>query len=98
MKKLINKIKIAVARMMIPEPDALASIVASAVASFVNNSNQAEKITAFVEKTKPFQDAQVRITRWMADGKLDESEIAELEGELKPVMELLYTKVMENMK
>lgn len=91
MKKLLLK-------WFMPSPEDMAKIVATAAAKFINGSDKSEAIKAFIEKTKTFSDAQVRITRWLADGKFDEAEVQELEAELKPMAELLYAKVLENVK
>lgn len=88
MKKLLLK-------WFLPSPEEMAKIVSQSVARFVNNTNKADAIAAFFEKTKEFSDAQVRITKWLSDGKFDEDEVKELQEELEPVMTALYNKVME---
>ena len=86
MKKLFLKL-------ILPKPTDIAKTVAKAAADFVNSTGKQEAIATFIYKTKPFQDAQVIITRWLADGILDESEVKELEDKLVPVVELLFNKM-----
>lgn len=50
MKKLLIK-------WLMPEPKDIAKAVAKATTDFVNSTGKQEAITAFMEKTKSFQDA-----------------------------------------
>lgn len=35
------------------------------------------------------------VTKWLADGRFDEAEVAELEAALVPVAETIYAKILE---
>lgn len=82
MKKLLVK-------WLMPEPKDIAKAVAKATADFVNSTGKQEAISTFMEKSKSFQDAQYLVTKWLADGKFDETEVKELEDKLEPVCELI---------
>lgn len=88
MKKLLLK-------WLMPTPEEVAKLVAKAAADFVNNTGKQDAIVQFVDKSKSFQDAQVIITRWLADGILDEAEVKELEQKLVPAARALIDAIQK---
>lgn len=86
MKKLLLK-------WLMPSPEDIAKTVAKAAADFVNGAGRQDAIASFVDKSRPFQDAQAIVTRWLADGTLDESEVKELEQKLVPVARALVEAI-----
>ena len=88
MKKLLLK-------WFMPKPAVLVKTAAKAAADFVNNTGKEQAIQTFFEKTETLRKAQMLVSKWLADGKIDESEIAELEAALTPIAQALYDKVIQ---
>lgn len=88
MKKLLVK-------WFMPKPAYLAKIAAKAAADFVNSTGKEQAIQAFVEKTQKLREAQSLVTKWLADGKIDDAEVNELQATLEPIAQELYDKVLE---
>ena len=89
---MLKALKKAAVKWFLPKPKDLAAAVAKAAADFVNSSNKQEAIVKFVDKAQPVQEAQTLLSKWLADGKVDEAEEKELASKLSPVIEELYKK------
>ncbi len=94
----MKKLKKLLFKWIIPQPKDIAKLVATGAADFINSTNKQEAIATFMEKSKSFQDAQFLVTKWLADGKIDEAEKVELEEKLVPICELVYTRIMKKVE
>lgn len=87
MKKLLVK-------WFMPKPADIARIAAKSAADFVNSVGKEEAIAQFVEKTEGIRKAQSLVTKWLADGKIDQAEVEELQEALTPLAQTIYDRVV----
>lgn len=80
---------------MIPSSDKLAEMAAQAVKDAVNSlpEDKAEKIARGSEITAEANRVLLTVTKWLADGKVDDNEAAELKRALQPLIEMVMAKI-----
>ena len=88
MKKLLFKL-------FMPKPDQLAKIAATAAADFVNSTGKEALISNIAQKADSITKARELVLKWLADGKIDQAEVLELQTKLEPLAEALYQKILE---
>lgn len=87
MKWLIKK--------MIPSSEKLADMAASAIRDAVNSlpEDRAAQIAKGSAITAQANKVLTAVTKWLADGKVDDTEMAELKRALQPLVELVMAKI-----
>ena len=91
----MNKIKKMFIKMFMPSADQIADIAVNAAADFINESDKTETIAKYGTIADEFTKVQAKITSWLKDGKIDETEKAELKRVLLPIAEKLVKEVTE---
>lgn len=82
-------------KMMIPSSEKLADMAASAIKDAVNSlpEDRAAQVAKGSAITAKANEVVTTITKWLADGKVDDTEMAELKRALQPLFELVMSKV-----
>lgn len=80
---------------MIPSSEKLADMAASAIRDTVNSlpEDRAAQIAKGSAVTAKANEVITTVTKWLADGKVDDTEMAELKQALQPLFELVLTKI-----
>lgn len=99
MRKAFDKIILRMAKMLIPNPQKLSVMAASACQEFINKQpeDRAAQIARASDVASRLSDLQSTVSRALADGKLDDEETARLAGMLEPVMGKIVSAMKENM-
>ena len=86
MKKLLTK-------WFMPTADQITDIAVKVAADFINNSDKTELIAKYGTVADEFTKIQAKLTGWLKDGKIDDTEKAELYRALLPLAEKLVKEV-----
>ena len=86
MKKLLLKL-------FLPSAEDIAKMATEATARFVNGSGKEEVIAKYGTMADEFTKVQGKITSWLRDGKIDDSEKDELYRALLPLAEKIVEEV-----
>ena len=95
MRKAFNKIIRRMAKMFMPDAKQLSVMAASACQEFINQQpeDRAAKIARASDIASKLSDIQSKISKALADGKLDDEETAKLAEMLEPVIAHLMEKI-----
>ena len=86
MKKLLIK-------WFLPSADQIADMAVNAVADFINTSNKTDIIAKYGTAADEFTKVQAKLTSLLKDGKIDDTEKAELKKLLLPLAEKLVKEI-----
>lgn len=90
MKKwIINKLK----NWFIPTPEDITKMAVETIAKGINESGKEEVIAKYGTYADNFTQVQAKVTAWLKDGKIDESEKQELYNALLPLAQKLVEEV-----
>ena len=89
----MNKIKKMLIKMFMPSAQDITNMAVEAVAKFINESGKEEAIAKYGTIADEFTKVQAKITGWLKDGKIDETEKAELKTLILPLAEKLVLEV-----
>lgn len=99
MRKAFNKIILRMAKMLIPDARQLSVMAASACQEFINKQpeDRSAQIARASEVASRLSELQSTVSRALADGKLDDEEMAKLAEMIEPVMGKIVIAIKENM-
>lgn len=82
-------------KMLVPSSDKLSVMAASACQEFINKQPQdrAAQIARASEIASKLSDIQSKLSKALADGKLDDEETAKLASMLEPIIAHLMEKI-----
>ena len=86
MKKLLIK-------WFLPSTDQIADMAVNAVADFINASDKTETIAKYGTVADEFTKIQAKLTSLLKDGKIDDTEKAELKTLILPLAEKLVKEI-----
>ena len=86
MKKLLIK-------WFLPSADQIADMAVNAAADFINTSDKTDIIAKYGTAADEFTKVQAKLTNLLKDGKIDDTEKAELKKLLLPLAEKLVKEV-----
>ena len=86
MKKLLIK-------WLMPSAEDITRMAVEVVAKFINESGKEEAIAKYGTYADNFTRIQAKVTAWLKDGKIDDSEKQELHQALLPLAEKLLEAV-----
>lgn len=90
MKKwLLNKLK----SWFVPSPEDITNMAVDTISRCINESGKGDVISKYGTYADEFTKVQKKITEWLRDGKIDESEKKELYNALLPIAEKLVEEV-----
>ena len=80
-------------RWFLPAAEDIAKMAVDLTANFVNQSGKEDVIAKYGTYADDFTKIQAKITAWLRDGKIDDTEKAELKRALLPLAEKLVKEV-----
>ena len=86
MKKLLIK-------WFLPSADQIADMAVNAAADFINTSDKTDIIAKYGTAADEFTKVQAKLTNLLKDGKIDDTEKAELKKLLLPIAEKLVKEI-----
>lgn len=88
-----------IAKLLIPSPKKLSALASQACQAFINQQpeDRAAQIARASDVASRLSDIQGRLSKALADGKLDDEETAKLAEMLEPVVRKILSNVKENM-
>ena len=86
---IINKLK----SWFIPSPQEITKMAVDTIAKGINESGKTEVIAKYGNYADEFSKVQVKVTGWLKDGKIDDTEKEELYRALLPIAERLVQEV-----
>lgn len=90
MKKwFINKMK----KWLVPEPTDVTRMAVETIAKAINESGKEETIAKYGQYADEFTKVQSKVTAWLRDGKIDDTEKEELYKALLPLAEKIVKEV-----
>lgn len=81
-------------KLFMPTAEDIATMATNAIAKFINESGKEEVIAKYGTIADEFTQIQSKITGWLKDGKIDETEKLDLYNALLPIA----NKVIEEVK
>ena len=81
---------------LLPSADTVTKMISSSVQKSINESGKAEQITKYAGYSETWIKAQQYITKWLSDGQIDDTEKAEFEDAIKPLVEQVLKSIKEN--
>ena len=99
MRKAFDKIILRIAKMLIPDAKQLSVMAASACQEFINKQpeDRSAQIARASEIASKLSDIQSKLSKALADGKLDDNETQALASMLEPVMGKIVSTMKEKM-
>ena len=86
MKKLLIKL-------FMPTAEQITDMAVKVAADFINNSDKTELIAKYGTAADEFTKIQAKVTAYLRDGKIDDTEKAELKRALLPLAQKLIEEI-----
>ena len=80
-------------RWFLPNAEDIAQMAVDATAKFINESGKEEVIAKYGTYADDFTKIQAKVTAWLRDGKIDDTEKKELYNALLPLAQKLIEEI-----
>lgn len=82
---------------LLPSSDSITKMISASVQETINNSGKEEQISKYAGYSETWIKAQSYISKWLADGKIDDSEKAEFEKAIRPLVDQVLTSIKDSL-